>query len=225
MNDLASGHRKRLKERFEKSAGAGIPDYEILEMILYLSIPRKDTKPLANLLLKKFKTLRGVLYADKVLLKEITGFGESSSHLFALIRECITRTFKEQITKTDVMNSFNKVIDYCQMSMGCLPIEQVRILFLDNKNYLISDEILQEGTINVTALYPREILKRAFEHGAAAMIIVHNHPSGDPTPSARDIEITKTLIELGKQVSLKVHDHVIIGRQQYKSLKRLRLMD
>ncbi|MDR1365687.1 MAG: DNA repair protein RadC [Holosporales bacterium] len=225
MDELSNGHRKRLKERFAKAGGDGVYDYELLEMLLYLAIPRKDTKPVAKLLLEKFKTLRGVLYADPSLLKRSYGIGDTSIHVFALIKECIIRSSREEITKTDLIGSFDKVVNYCQLSMGCLTREQLKILFLDNKNYLISDEVLQEGTINSTALYPREILKRAFDNAAASMIIVHNHPSGDPTPSARDIEITKTLIELGKQVCLKVQDHIIIGRQKYKSLKRLGLMD
>ncbi|MDR1474941.1 MAG: DNA repair protein RadC [Holosporales bacterium] len=225
MNKLSYGHRERLRERFTKTGGAGISDYEFLEMLLYLAIPRKDTKPTAKLLIEKFKTLRSVLYANPNLLKSAYGIGSASIHVFSLVKECIIRSSREEISKTDLISSFDKVVNYCQMSMGCLPREQLKILFLDNKNYLISDETLQEGTINSTALYPREILKRAFDNAAASMIIVHNHPSGDPTPSARDIEITKILIEIGKQVCLKVHDHIIIGRQKYKSLKRLGLMD
>lgn len=215
------GHRKRLREKFIKSNGSGIADYELLEMLLFLSIPRGDTKPIAKQMLNLLKTLNAVLYADDATLKNFNGIGENTVYMIKLIREFIKRVLSSSISNTNVLLSFHDVIEYCRVTMGNLIVEEFHILFLDTKNHLIIDEVHQRGTIDKTAVYAREVIKRALDIGAASIILVHNHPSGDPEPSTNDILITTSIIEAGKLFNIKILDHIIIGKYQHRSLKSI----
>ncbi|MGB8818693.1 MAG: DNA repair protein RadC [Rhizobiaceae bacterium] len=222
--DDQKGHRDRLRERFRTGGAVALADYEILEMLLFRSIARADTKPIAKALLKRFHTLGGVFSASETMLKEVSGVGEAVAFDLKVIFAASQRLLKTEIAGREVLSSWNKVIDYCKASMAHEAREQFRILFLDKKNALIADEVQQTGTVDHTPVYPREVVKRALEHGATAIILVHNHPSGDPTPSRADIEMTKTIVDTAKPLGIAVHDHIIIGRDGHASLKGLQLM-
>jgi DNA repair protein RadC len=223
QDDLA-GHRSRLRERFRKSGSDALADYEVLEMLLYRTIPRADTKPIAKALLKKFNSLGAVFGASEQLLREVPGVGESVSLDLKLVFAANQRMLKSEVTGREVLNSWNLVLDYCKASMSFETREQFRILFLDKKNVLIADEVQQTGTVDHTPVYPREVVKRALELAATAIILVHNHPSGDPTPSRADIDMTRTIVETAKPLGISVHDHIIIGRDAHVSFKGLQLM-
>lgn len=222
--DDAAGHRSRLRARFKTSGADALADYELLEMVLFRSIARADTKPIAKALLKKFKTVGGVFAAPENLLREVPGVGEAVALDLKLMAAAARRMLKADIAGKEVLSSWSKVIDYCTASMGYETREQFRILFLDKKNALIADEVQQTGTVDHTPVYPREVVKRALELAATAIILVHNHPSGDPTPSRADIEMTRTIVETAKPLGIAVHDHIIIGRDGHASLKGLQLM-
>ena len=215
------GHRKRLKEKFIKSLKSDtsdqISDYEILEMILFSAYPRQDTKPIAKDLIKKFGSLAEVFSSDA---EKMAGEGKlSESVIFALkiIDEAALRLLKRRFVEKTVIQSWKALLDYCHAAMGSLSHEQFRIMFLDKKNNLMADEIQQRGTVDQTPVYPREVVKRALELGASAVILVHNHPSGDCTPSKSDIEMTEH-IEAGlKSVDIKLHDHLIIANDKHFS--------
>lgn len=216
-----TGHRKRAKEKFLKSAAANktdaIADYEILEMMLYSAYPRIDTKPIAKELMNKFGGLAGVLAADIEKLKSEAALSENVIFAIKIINEAALRLLKSKVIEKPVIQSWKALLDYCQAAMGSISREQFRILFLDKKNKMIADEIQQEGTIDQTPVYPREVVKRALELHASAIILVHNHPSGDATPSKSDIELTEQ-IETGlKAVDIKLHDHLIIAGDQHFS--------
>ena len=222
-NDL-SGHRDRLRQRFRKSGADALADYEILEMILYRTIRQADTKPIAKALLKKFNSLGAVFGASEQLLQEVPGVGSSVSLDLKLLFAASQRILKSEISGRELLGSWDKVLDYCNAAMSFESREQFRILFLDKKNVLIADEVQQIGTVDHTPVYPREVVKRALELAATAIILVHNHPSGDPTPSRADIDMTRTIIETAKPLGITVHDHIIIGRDGHASLKGLQLM-
>ncbi|GHT95693.1 DNA repair protein RadC [Alphaproteobacteria bacterium] len=214
------GHRKRLKKRFSTSAPY-LPDYEILELLLFYVLARKDTKKLSKDLLEQFKSLRSIVYAEDTELKKVPGIGESATTLFAAIREIFNRIHKEQVVECESISSSDQVISYYANLLGNEKREQLRMMFLNNKNKLISDDLLQTGTINHTAIYPREIIQRALEYGASAMIMVHNHPSGDPQPSRQDIIITKMIKDIAQKLDILLLDHLIIGKNGSKSLKEM----
>ena len=218
------GHRERLRERFRGAGHDALADYELLELLLFRSIPRADTKPAAKALLKRFHTLAGVLAAPESLLKEVSGVGDSVAFDLKAVFAIVQRSLKTEITGKDVLSSWTKVIDYCKASMANEDREQFRILFLDKKNALIADEVQQTGTVDHTPVYPREVARRALELAATAIILVHNHPSGDPTPSRADIDMTRQVVETAKALGIAVHDHIIIGRDGHASLKGLQLM-
>jgi DNA repair protein RadC len=222
-NDLA-GHRVRLRERFRKAGSEAVADYEILEMILYRTIPRADTKPIAKALLKKFNSLGAVFGASEQLLCEVPGVGSSVALDLKILFAASHRMLKSEITGRELLGSWDKVLAYCTAAMSFETREQFRILFLDKKNVLIADEVQQTGTVDHTPVYPREVVKRALELAATAIILVHNHPSGDPVPSRADIEMTRTIVETAKPLGITVHDHIIIGRGTHASLKGLQLM-
>lgn len=217
------GHRKRLKEKFLSmdDLSINIPDYELLELLLFFSIPRCDTNDLAKDLLKEFKTINNVIYADKGQLLEVKGIGENTVLLIKIIKTIMHKVLQDPLKDKPVLNSILKVIEYARISMGNLKIEILKILFLDTKNQLISDENIQRGTVNQTPVYIREIIKRALDLGAASLIMLHNHPSGDLTPSSNDIFITKQLKEACDKLGITLHDHLIIGRYTHKSMKSL----
>jgi DNA repair protein RadC len=218
------GHRERLKARFRDRRGEGLADYELLELILYQALPRKDTKPLAKTLLTKFGSFSEVLAAPETRLHEVDGVGDSVVHALKLAQASAQRFAKDTVRAKPVLDSWTTVIDYCRAAMAFEPIEQFRILFLDKKNALIADEVQQSGTVDHTPVYPREVVKRALEVGATALILVHNHPSGDPTPSAADIAMTKQVVDIAKPLGIAVHDHIVVGKTGHSSLKGLRLL-
>ena len=217
------GHRERMKERFQKVGHKGFADYEMLEMLLYRSIRQGDTKPLAKALLARFGSLAEVLGAAEHLLREVKGCGPAVAFDIKLMSAITHRVIRSDIREKTVLGSWNKVIDYCVAAMAHEPREQLRILFLDKKNALIADEVQQIGTVDHTPVYPREVLARALHLSASAIILVHNHPSGDPTPSKADIEMTRTIANVAAQMGIVVHDHIIIGKNGHASLKGMKL--
>jgi len=212
------GHRKRLRERFLKEP-KGLADYEILEVILFAASSRSDVKPLAKELIAEFGSLAKVLTADIAVLGKVEGMNENAVAAIKTVREAASRLLYTAAKEKSVLNSWLKLLDYCRAEMGHLKIEQFRILFLNSKNMLIADEVQGEGTINHTLAYPREIVKRALELSASSIILVHNHPSGDPSPSRADIDLTQQIIAAAKSLELKVHDHLIISETEHYSFK------
>lgn len=215
------GHRQRLRDRFQTRGSATFPDYELLEMCLYYALPRGDTKPLAKTLIERFGSLTGVLHADPLVLKSIDGVGDGIIMMIDLLRSVTVRCMQIEIMERTVLQSWQQVVDYCQVLMGHLQDEQCRVLFLDSKMQLIADELQQRGTTNQVAFYPREILKRALTLSASGLILVHNHPSGDPLPSRDDIEMTLRIKDAGETMGIHVHDHLIIARGRHTSLKSM----
>jgi len=218
------GHRERLRTRFREKGAAALADYELLEMALYRAVQRGDTKPLAKALLKRFGNLTEIIAAPRERLKEVDGVGDRVVDELKLIKAFSERTAGEAVRKRPVLSSWSVLLDYCRKTMAFEEREQFRILFLDKKNVLIADEVQQTGTVDHTPVYPREVIRRALEHSASAIILVHNHPSGDPTPSRADIDMTKTIIEVGKPLGIAVHDHLVIGREGHASFKGLGLI-
>ena len=213
------GHRQRLRARFLEAGPAALPDYELLELILFQAKPRQDTKPLAKALLARFGSFAGVIGADIPQLMAVPEMGEASVVALKAIQAGVERVLKDEVRANPVLSSWDKVVDYCRAAMARAPIEQFRLLFLDRKNVLIADEVQQTGTVDHTPVYPREVVKRALELSASAIIMVHNHPSGDPTPSKADIDMTRQVIEAGRPLGVAVHDHLIAGRHGVESLK------
>jgi DNA repair protein RadC len=222
--DPNAGHRDRLRDRFRKTGAEGLPDYEMLELLLFRALPRRDTKPLAKLLIARFGSFGEVINAPDHRLKEVDGVGDAVIGEFRLIQACARRLSKSEIIQRPALSSWPSLIDYLKIAQGFEHREQFRILFLDKKNMLIADEVQGQGTVDHTPVYVREVVKRALELSATAIILVHNHPSGDPTPSRADIDMTKFIVDAAKPLGIAVHDHVIIGRQGHASLKALRLM-
>lgn len=218
------GHRKRLRERFYGAGPDTLADYELLEMALYPAIPRRDTKSIAKALLKKFGSFAEVLHAPVSRLREIEGIGEASINQIKLLAAAASRVAKGEVKKSIALSSWNDVIDYVRTGMAFADKEQFRLLFLDKRNQLISDEVQQTGTVDHTPVYPREVIKRALELSATALILVHNHPSGDPTPSQADIQMTKAIVEIATPLGISVHDHIIVGKKGHASLKGMRLI-
>ena len=213
------GHRERLKDRFRDGGPAAVPDYELLELVLYRAIKRGDTKPLAKQLLARFGTFAEVISAEPERLMEIKGVGEAVATEIKIIHAAAMRLMKGQVINRPVLSSWTAILDYIRAAMAFADIEQLRVLFLDKKNKLIADEVQQEGTIDHAPVYPREVVKRALELGASAIVMAHNHPSGDPTPSMADIEMTKKIVDAGQRLGVAVHDHVIVGRKGHFSFR------
>jgi DNA repair protein RadC len=218
------GHRDRLRARFSEVGGDALPDYELLEIVLFRSIPRRDVKPIAKDLLRRFGSFAEVLAAPPALLSEVDGVGESVVTDLKIVEAAARRFTKGAVSRRPVLSSWNSVIDYCRTAMAFAEKEQFRLLFLDRRNALIADEVQQSGTIDHTPVYPREVVKRALELSASALILVHNHPSGDPTPSSADIKMTREIVDVAKPLGIVVHDHIIVGREGHASLKGLKLM-
>ncbi len=218
------GHRERLRERLRASGNEALADYELLELLLFRSIPRADTKPLAKALIDRFGSLAQVLGAPAERLAETAGVGKSIAFDLKLVAAAAQRMTKGAIKGRKVLSSWLQVLDYCRAAMAFEQREQFRILFLDKKNGLIADEVQQQGTVDHTPVYPREVVRRALELSASAIILVHNHPSGDPTPSRADIDMTRTIVDGARALGISVHDHIIIGRDGHASLKGLKLI-
>jgi DNA repair protein RadC len=218
------GHRDRLRARFSEVGGDAMPDYELLELVLFRSIPRRDVKPIAKELMKRFGSFAEVLAAPPGRLVETDGVGEGVVTDLKIVEASARRVAKGAVGRRPVLSSWSSVIDYCRTAMAFAEKEQFRLLFLDRRNALIADEVQQSGTIDHTPVYPREVVKRALELSASALILVHNHPSGDPTPSAADIKMTREIVDVAKPLGIVVHDHIIVGREGHASLKGLKLM-
>jgi DNA repair protein RadC len=218
------GHRERLRERFYGAGPEALSDYELLEMALFPALPRRDTKPLAKALLKTFGSFAEVIHAPVARLREVEGIGEASINQIKLLAAAASRVAKGEIKRKIALSSWNDVIEYCRSGMAFADKEQFRLLFLDKRNQLIADEIQQTGTVDHTPVYPREVIKRALELSATALILVHNHPSGDPTPSQADIQMTKAIVQIATPLGISVHDHIIVGKNGHASLKGLKLI-
>ena len=218
------GHRQRLRERFQSAGADALSDYELLEMVLFAAQPRRDMKPAAKALLKKFGSFAEVMHAPEPLLREVDGIGDASVTQLKLIAAAANRIAKGEVKQRHALSSWQDVITYCRTSMAFAEKEQFRLLFLDKRNQLIADEVQQTGTVDHTPVYPREVIKRALELSATAIILVHNHPSGDPTPSQADIRMTKSIVDIAKPLGIAVHDHIIVGKNGHTSLKGMGVM-
>jgi DNA repair protein RadC len=218
------GHRERLRERFFAAGPDALSDYELLEMALFPALPRRDTKPLAKALLKTFGSFAEVVHAPVARLRKVEGIGDASINQIKLLAAATQRIAKGEIKRSVALSSWADVIGYCRSSMAFADKEQFRLLFLDKRNQLIADEVQQTGTVDHTPVYPREVIKRALELSATALILVHNHPSGDPTPSQADITMTKAIVNIATPLGISVHDHIIVGKNGHASLKGLKLI-
>ena len=217
------GHRDRLRKRLTEAGAQALADYELLELVLFRALPQRDVKPLAKELLAKFGSFADVIAAPPKRLEEIKGVKGAVVAELKIIEAAARRLAQVEVKKREVLSSWQAVLDYCRAAMAFGDKEGFRVLFLDKKNQLIADEQQQTGTVDHTPVYPREVVKRALELSATALILVHNHPSGDPTPSRADIQMTQAIVEVARPLGIAVHDHIIVGRDGHASLKGLRL--
>ena len=218
------GHRERLRARFLKGGSDALADYELLELVLFRAIQRRDLKPLAKELLRQFGSFAEVVSAPIGRLKSIKGLGDAAITELKIVEAAAHQLAHGRLQKRTELSSWSSVLDYCRTAMAFADKEQFRLLFLDKRNRLIADELQQQGTVDHTPVYPREVVKRALELSATAIILVHNHPSGDPTPSQADVAMTQEIIAVAKPLGIAVHDHIIVGRDGHASLKGLRLI-
>ncbi|MEJ8562202.1 DNA repair protein RadC [Yoonia sp. GPGPB17] len=218
-------HRKRLRERFLSGGAAAMPDYELLELVLFRAIPRQDVKPLARELIDTFGDFNRVLSAPLTQLSAIKGVGDAVLLELKIVEAAAHRLSRAKIMQRHVLSSWDALLDYCHTTMAHRETEQFRILFLDTKNTVIADEEQAKGTVNHVPVYPREVVKRALELNASALILVHNHPSGDPTPSDADIQMTRQIDAAAKTLGITVHDHLIIGKSNETSFRAHGLFD
>lgn len=218
-----AGHRDRLRERFAKTPDA-LADYELLELVLFLAIPQKDVKPLAKDLIARFGSLGAILHAPVHELTKVDGIKDKTALALKSITALSQRAAKNELVGQPILNSWTRLMDYCHSTMAHEMKEHFRILFLNKKNELIADEIQGSGTVDHTPAYPREIMKRALELGATALILMHNHPSGDSRPSQADVDMTKEIVRAGQPFSIVIHDHIVISKNGYSSFKNLGLL-
>lgn len=213
------GHRERLRRRFLLGGGRDMPDYELLELLLTIAIPRRDVKPLAKELIRKFGSFAEVVNVPLEELMLVKGVKENTAAVLRIVRECSVRGSWQSLKGTDapVISDFDAMVDYCRSAMAYQMVEEFRIIFLNSKLYVIGEEIQQRGTVDQVAIHPREVIKSAMMHGASAMILVHNHPSGIVTPSKADMEITKRIKEAAEAVSIRLFDHLIISKSSVYS--------
>lgn len=215
------GHRARVREKFTRTGAEGMADYELLELLLFRSIPRRDTKPIAKELIRVFGSFAEVLSAPEKHLRDINGIGRATILDFQIVKSAAAALLHGNVREKPLLSSWSAVIDYCHAAMAFEEREQFRVLFLDKKNRLIRDEVQQIGTVDHTPVYPREVIKRALDLSSTAIILVHNHPSGDPTPSKADIEMTLKIAEVAASLGIVLHDHIIIAKDGHASLKAL----
>jgi DNA repair protein RadC len=208
-----AGHRERLRERAGAGGLGALPDYELLELYLFRTFPRGDVKPIAKDLLKRFGSLQATLAASPEELRQVKGVGEAAALDLKMLHEASLRTARAQVVRRPVISSWSALLAYVRTALAHEPREQFRVLFLDKKNQLIADEVMNQGTVDHAPVYPREIMRRALELSASAVILVHNHPSGDPTPSHADIEMTRQVVDAGRSLKIAVHDHLVVGRE------------
>lgn len=218
------GHRQRLRDRFMDAGEAALADYEMLELLLFRAIARRDVKPLAKALIARFGSFAETVAARPERLREIDGLSEAAIVEIKLVEAAAKRLARGALQRRPVLSSFMEVLDYCRTAMAFAEREEFRILFLDKRNALIADEVQGVGTIDHTPVYPREIVRRALELGASALILAHNHPSGDPTPSAADIRMTKDIAAIAQPFGITIHDHLIVGRHGHASFRGLKLI-
>jgi DNA repair protein RadC len=218
------GHRDRLRTRALAGGPAALPDYEVLELLLFRAIPRGDVKPLAKRLIARFGSLGGVLGASVAELRTVAGVGAAAALDLKLVHEAALRTGREAVARRPVISSWSALLVYVKTALAHEPREQFRVLFLDKKNQLVADEVMNRGTVDHAPVYPREVARRALELSASALILVHNHPSGDPTPSAADVDMTRQVIEALRPLRISVHDHLVVGRDGTASFKALGLI-
>lgn len=214
-----TGHRERLRERFREGGADALPDYELLELLLFRAIPRRDVKPLAKDIIARFGSFAEALNAPAERLAEIPGLGEAAITEIRIVQAAALRLARGKVLKRPLLSSWGEVLEYCRAAMAFQANEQFRVLFLDKRNRLIADEVQQKGTVDHAPVYVREVVKRALELSASAIVLVHNHPSGDPTPSRADIETTRDIVEAGSKLGVIVHDHIIIGKDGHLSFR------
>ena len=219
-----AGHRDRLRRRFLSAGADALADYELLEMLLFGAIPRRDVKPLAKQLIDQFGSLGGVLNADPVQLERRAGLSTTAAATVRLVAAMAQRMLLEQVRAQPLMSNWTQVLDYLNLAMKYEPVEQLRLLFLDRKNRLIADEVQQRGTVDQAPAYPREVARRSLDLNASAVLLVHNHPSGDPAPSRADIDMTRDIAAALNAVGVTLHDHLVIGRAGHASFRALGLM-
>ena len=218
------GHRERLRARFLAAGADAVSDYELLELVLFRAIPQRDVKPLAKQLIARFGSFAETIAAPAARLREVKGIGDSAVTELKIVQAAAVRLARGETKKRLALSSWSAALDYCRTAMAFSDKEQFRLLFLDKRNQLIADELQQTGTVDHTPVYPREVVKRALELSATALILVHNHPSGDPTPSQADIQMTQAIAEMAKPLGIAVHDHIIVGRDGHASLRGLKLI-
>jgi len=218
------GHRNRLRERFLSAGGEALPDYEMLELILFMALPRGDAKPLAKRLIARFGSYAEVISAAPDDLRSVEGVGDAVVASLKTVRDGALRLMQQELIGQPVISSWQALNDYCRAAMAREKNEQFRLFFLNRKNVLIADEVQQRGTVDQTSVYPREVVKRALELGATAIIMVHNHPSGDPEPSPGDVEMTNEVKETAARLGITLHDHVIVGRNGSTSFRSMGLL-
>jgi DNA repair protein RadC len=218
------GHRQRMRDKLLAQGGAGLADYELLEMLLFLAFKQGDTKPLAKALINRYGSLAAVISAPADELRTLRGVGPHAATALKLMQEAALRLARAELLERPVLGNWDRLMDYLQAAMAHEATEQVRVLYLDTRNRLLADEVQGRGTVNHTPVYPREVVKRALALHATAMILVHNHPSGDPTPSREDIEMTQEVKRAATALGIVLHDHVIVGRGRWTSLRQEGLM-
>jgi DNA repair protein RadC len=218
------GHRERLRDRFLEGGPNAVTEYELLELILFRAIPRRDVKPLAKALIARFGSFAEVVSAERPRLREIEGLSDAAITEIKIVQAAAGRLARGEVKKRTALSSWSAVLDYCRTTMAFADKEQFRVLFLDKRNQVIADEVQQTGTVDHTPVYPREVIKRALELSATALILVHNHPSGDPTPSRADIQMTQAIVDIAKPLGISVHDHIIVGKDGHTSFKGSKLI-
>jgi DNA repair protein RadC len=214
-----AGHRARLRQKLAESGGGALHDHELIEYLLALAIPRRDTKPLAKALLREFGGIGGLMTADWQAIARVPGMGDTSVAAIKIVQATALRMLRNEVAARPVLGSWQALLDYLRADMAFLGVERVRVLHLNSRNMLIRDDHMGDGSIDQAAIYTREVIKRAIDFGSAALILVHNHPSGSPEPSRQDIDVTRQIIEAGKRLGISVHDHIIIGAQGHVSLR------
>jgi DNA repair protein RadC len=219
-----AGHRERLRARFLKGGADAMPDYELLELTLFAAIPRRDTKPLAKALMARFGSFAEVIAAPRARLMDVPGVGETVANHLKIVEAAAQRLAMTQVMGRPALSSWSALLDYCTAAMARSDKEEFPVLFLDRKNVLIADEVQNKGTVDHAPVYPREVIKRALELSASCLILVHNHPSGDPTPSKADIAMTREIVTAANALGIAVHDHLVIGRAGHSSFKSLGLL-
>ncbi|MCB8874396.1 RadC family protein [Acidisoma silvae] len=219
----ADGHRARMRDRLLRAGAEALADYELLEMLLFLALPRRDTKPIARALLTQFRSFAGAIAAPPQELRDIEGLGEAGIAALKTAQAAAIRLVRAEVMDQPILATWDRIIDYLMAMLARERVEHFRVLFLDTKNRLVADEPQSRGTVNLTSVYPREVVRRALELNASAIILVHNHPSGNPTPSRQDIEMTQAVHKAAAALSIGLYDHIIIGNGQWASLRKLEL--